>query len=283
MPRRSNVLPTTIYWLIDIRPETVASGWPSGYPFYCGKTVNEPRKRLIAHFSSARKFPNKPVSQWLTACGESYVQVKIVEIVPTDGDWRARERFWIQSLRLLYPKTANVADGGSGTPGMVHSDEARAKISAAQKGRKLSAEWCAKISRAHKGRLISSEQRAKISATLKGQEIPVETRTKISQALRGRARSAEHSAKIGAAHKGKIITVEQRAKISATLAGRELSAEHRAKLSAAHKGKSLSAESRAKVSAARKGKPQSAEHRANWKAAMLARRERLRVSSAATE
>ena len=146
--RRVNDRPTTIYWLIDVRPETQQATRSAGFPFYCGKTVDTPAQRLASHRQSARINPHRPISKWLNACGE-HVRVQIVATVPADGDWSAAERRWIEVLRLHFPGGANANAGGQGTPGMIHTAEARAKIGAAQKGRPWAADrwerWFQKV------------------------------------------------------------------------------------------------------------------------------------------
>lgn len=80
-------------------------------------------------------------------------------------------------------------------PGSHCSEEFRAKLSAANKGK----------SPPNKGKPMTAEQKAKISAANKG-----EVRVK------GIPRTAEVRAKISAAHKGIPVSAEARAKISAT-------------------------------------------------------------------
>jgi hypothetical protein len=63
MPR-----PTSIYWLIDVRPETIAAGWLQGLPFYAGKTDREPEKRLREH-QGDDVLPS-PKSLRILECGE---------------------------------------------------------------------------------------------------------------------------------------------------------------------------------------------------------------------
>lgn len=215
MPRVPNTRPTFIYWLFDLRPETLALHGSKGWPFYCGKTIESVIQRVKNHRAVARKHPNRPVSKWLNACGDS-VRFSIIEVVSSSDDWRERERFWIKTIRLFYPGGANVTDGGEGTPGLVQSSEHRAKISAAHKGRKLSPERRAKMC----GRVVSAETRAKISAASKGRKHSPETCTKIS-----------------AGHKGKQKSDETRSRMSAAQKGRTFSPEHAAKLVIARTGK----------------------------------------------
>ena len=97
------------------------------------------------------------------------------------------------------------------------------------------------------GSITSEATRAKISAANKGRKHSEETRAKMSAARRGRKHTPESIAKIRAAKQN--ISAEIRAKISAANKGRKFSAEARAKMSAAKKGRKLSTEHRTKISA----------------------------------
>lgn len=214
MPRRPNTKPTIIYWLVDMRPETLTR-YPDGWPFYCGKTIEGAEVRLKNHRAVARKHPSRPVSGWLNACG-LYVKIQIMETIAAPGNWCERERFWIGTIRLFYPGGANVTDGGEGTPGLIQSREHRAKLSAAHTGKKKSPEHRAKMF----GRLVSVETRAKISAVQKGRKRPPETCAKISAGHKGRRKSAETRANMSAAQKGRTFSVEHLAKLSAAQCAR---------------------------------------------------------------
>jgi len=99
---------------------------------------------------------------------------------------KAGEVEWIAYLRMMRVKLYNETDGGDGTS-----------------GRKNSPETIAKMKAAHKGKIISPEQRAQISKTLKkfNEEIGMspETRAKISERLKGKQkplRTPEHCEKL---------------------------------------------------------------------------------------
>lgn len=92
----------------------------------------------------------------------------------------------------------NLCTGGEGTVGYEHTDEAKDKISAAQKGRETTDEHRAKLSSALKGRTFTDEARAKMSAAHRGRTHSEETKAKRNAALRGRGRSDETRAKISA-------------------------------------------------------------------------------------
>lgn len=213
----------------------VAVFGPKGCPFYCGKTVASPEYRLATHRWGARKYPSRPHSIRIARCGE-HLTMRIIEIVPAEDDWCARERWWIYTIRLLYPGGTNIGTGGEGAPGFVHSaefrenarirlikrnksPEHRAKLSAAQKGRKRPPEVGAKIRAAALGRSVSPEHRAKLSAFFKGRKMSPEACAKISAGLRGKKHSPERCAKNSALRKG-------------VKHGRPFSPEHRAKISA---------------------------------------------------
>lgn len=252
MPRVLRHVPTNIYWLIDVRPETLIE-WPKGRPFYCGKTIFDVDVRFAHHRNALQRYPNRPVSQWLKVC-EGHVRVQRMEVVPFGESWVEREQFWILTLRTLYPGGANITSGGQGTPGNVHTRETRARMSAAKKGRNLSPEHCAKISAVHRGRKRPVETGRRISNALKtsessiayhasrvGQKQSIVTRNKIGASKIGKKRkpfSKEHLAALSASKKGRVVTVEHRAKISAAKTGKKrdpFSPEWRANLSASQR------------------------------------------------
>lgn len=217
MPRRPNTRATSIYWLFDMRPKTLIE-YPKGRAFYCGKTVRAPEKRLRDHRAVAAKRPHGKVSASILACGE-FIRVLTIEIVPVEQDWRAREQYWIATLRLLNSDCANVSDGGDGSPGWIPSNEWRAKRSAALQGMKH-----------------SSETREKISATQRGKPKSPEARASMGDGQRGRKHSAEHIEKRAAARRGTKHSLETRAKLSAARQGRVFSLETRAKMRMAKLG-----------------------------------------------
>lgn len=244
MPRRRNDKPTSIYWLIDMRPEIIAAGWHSGYPFYCGKTVIPVEWRLTDHIRLIKKYPNRKVSQRLTLCGD-HVRVETMEVVPPDASWSAREKHWIKILRFSFPDNCNVAEGGGGCPGWVPTEETRRRISEALKN--LPAEVRARMDAERKP--MSAQGRANLRAA-KLKQSP-ETRRKIGDAHLGMKHSDEMKAALRAMNLGKEMPADVRRKISEKLTGRETSTETRAKLSAKSRGRIFGPEARANMKAAR--------------------------------
>ena len=76
---------------------------------------------------------------------------------------------------------ANLTDGGEGTTGFKHSEEAKQKIREALSKRIITSETRTKIGDLHRGKLHSEESRQKISQTLTGKKYPNRT---VSEAVR---------------------------------------------------------------------------------------------------
>jgi group I intron endonuclease len=149
----------------------------------------------------------------------------------------AREDVWIGCTRSLITESGyNIRLAYNSRLGSSSSEETRAKISVALKGRKKAP--------------FSEEHKAKLRAAKVGVKQSPEAIAKRTAALTGLKRSPEVCAAIGARTKGRKLSPEHKAKLIASKVGREVSAETRAKLSATSKGRVHSPESieRAKTS-----------------------------------
>jgi group I intron endonuclease len=130
---------------------------------------------------------------------------------------------WITSENACDPDVGyNKTLGGTSLKVIIKSDEVKAKISAARKGKKVTDETKAKTSATLKGRKLTDEHKAKMSASNIGRKLTDEHKAKISATLKGREYTDETKAKISTALKGRKRTAETKAKISATLKSREL-------------------------------------------------------------
>lgn len=219
VPRNRNIKPTFIYWLIDMRPQTISSGHSVGYPFYCGKTVKNPMARLRSHFSVARFEPLRKLSVRLTQCGRQYIRVQTMETVSCTDDWRERERHWIRLLRFSFPDNLNISDGGEGTPGVLMNAERRAAISAFHSGKVTPMETRVLMSEVQKGRRLTSEHREKLKEAWKIRRTRPDARL-------GRKLSAETRKKISIAHTGMRATDEARAAMSLAQKSRRTRSTH---------------------------------------------------------
>lgn len=136
---------------------------------YLGKSDN-PNKRLIQHFSRAKKNRNH-LSCWLNGllADKKVPHLEIVEEIPTEI-WQDCEREYIKTLRALGFRLVNHTDGGEGAKyflGKKFSLEHRQRLSTALKGRVRSSEHCQRISASRIGQKPSLETREKLSASLR--------------------------------------------------------------------------------------------------------------------
>lgn len=127
--------------------------------------------------------------------------------------------------------------------GVKHTDATRAKMRAANLGKKLSPEHAAAVSTARTGRKNTPEHNARIRAAALGRPVSEATKEKLRAANLGKKASSETRAKISAGNTGKACGPQG-----------PLSEAHKAAISTALKGTVRSAETRAKMSAARKAR-----------------------------
>lgn len=204
---------------------------------YIGK-ANDPRRRAIEHMRSSS---NAHLHNAVRVYGRDAFEFSVLETFDTEQEAYEQEAWWIEYLRSVGAVLYNRAVGGKGgQTGRVHTEDARAKISAAGRGRKPSAQARLNMSKAQSRKILSDEHKAKISAAHLGRP---GTNT-------GKRYTPEHRAKISAAHKGKIVSAETRAKISAAGMGRIPTPTARAHMSAAGTGRVATPETRAKLSRA---------------------------------
>ena len=150
----------SIYAMSDALTSTVYVGATSGPIHY----------RKATHIADAftRKYGTRKVATWVHDVISAGRDIDIVplECVPPGGDWQDAERFYVSQFRALGLDLANDLKGGLGGP---MTDAIRAKISAAQKGRKRPPEVIAKMRAGWMayavGRKLSQATKDKISAS----------------------------------------------------------------------------------------------------------------------
>lgn len=122
---------------------------------------------------------------------------------------------------------ANISAGGEGTSGMKHTQEAKDKVSKANKGKKK-----------------TEQQKKLISIQSTGRKHSEETKAYLSAINKNRVLTEEQKQKIIDAHKGRKLTEETKQKISKKhlALNKTMSAEHRKTISDLHKGKKQSPE-----------------------------------------
>ena len=180
--------------------------WSSadGVPFYVGKGKGK------------RAWNTRNRS---TAFAKIYAQggctVEIVKYFAREIDAKAHE---VELVRLLGRQDngagtlVNLTNGGDGGSGLNFTDEAKAKISKANRGNQYSL-----------GAIRSPETKARISAAKRGfgsrcgAVLSRETRDKIADSLRGRPLSYDHRAKISEVSRGKSKPLEHVARVTSAL------------------------------------------------------------------
>lgn len=195
---------------------------------YVGSALNLARRKSQHKWRLVRGTHHSPKLQaaW-NKHGEQLFAFEVLEVVERPDDLIEREQHWIELSNAFGVNGYNMRPIAQSSLGVKLSDSAKAKKSAALKGK-----------------LLSQEHKAKISAGLSGRVLSEETRRKISEAHAGKPKAP--------------FSDETRAKMSAARAGKKrgpMSAEQRAILSAAHMGRKTgtpSDETRAKISAAKK-------------------------------
>lgn len=178
--------------------------------------------------------PRHAINRAMAKHGCHLFSFEVVACARTWDDLAAVEAALIRQhdSRLGSGRGYNMTDGGDGTYGRRHTEEAKALIRAARLARTMSAETGAKISAALRGLKRTPEQReryraatlarggftpemqAKAAASRTGRKLSPEHRAALSAARKGKPKSAEHRAAIGAAHRGKTHSPELRAKMS---------------------------------------------------------------------
>lgn len=206
---------------------------------YVGKTSKGLEHRLRMHVKPGQLKDPSHKNHWvksLLAAGVKPV-IEEVEVFDNKDALNEGERYWISQFRALGFKLTNSTEGGDGqSAGFKHTPEAKAKTSAAMKGRPKSPETRAKMKAAQLARVLSPE--AKESIRL---------------ANLGKKKSPETLAKMAAANLGKKHTEESKALMSIASSGRKMSAEARVKIGAAHRGKVISEETKSKISKSKLG------------------------------
>jgi hypothetical protein len=172
----------------------------TGEVFYVGKGVNR-----RAWQTTKRSAYHKNIQ---AIAGGYNVHILINHI--TVAEAMRREMEHIASLREQGVGLVNLTDGGEGSSGYVASPEARAKISAAHKGRIHSDTEKARRAAGCKGIRKTKLWRERLSAAHKGKVNPPSQREKARQRFLGTKRSPEIKAKIAASMRA--LRAAQRAK-----------------------------------------------------------------------
>lgn len=220
---------------------------------YVGYTRRPLGRRLTDHLVTAKQRKHHRHYWIMKILDSGHRPIAIVLETVTAENWQERERWWIKHLA-----GNNLVNSTAGGEGQVDpTPETRAKISAGNKGKKMSPEAIERVAAANRGRVPSAEHRAKISKAHKGRKFSDETRARMSLGQKGRKHTEESLKKISEASKRHKHSPDSIEKIRIGNLGKNA-------------GKTHTEEAKRKVSEFQKGRPKSAETKA--KMAEAARR-----------
>lgn len=164
--------------------------------FYIGSTSLSFEKRKTVHFSNLKRgnHHSKKLQNAYNKYGDkSFVFEILEECVPEDCI--KNEQKWIDLLKP-HKNGYNILPNAGSCRGYTCSQSHKQKISASEKGKKISLETRKKLSIAHMGQNLgikkgpmSQEIKDKIGAANRGTIMSQETKKKISDSLVGRKRS----------------------------------------------------------------------------------------------
>ena len=156
---------------------------------YVGKTVRSLSRRLGNHIDNAKRSRhNKHLSNWILSILSNGKRPIIELIEEVDNSvWQEREKYWITQ----YPNLINLTEGGDGCRGFLHDEATRIKCGKANIERKHTQEFKDAISNRLKGINLTEEHKAKIGLANKGKVRDPATKKKLSEAHKGILQSEE--------------------------------------------------------------------------------------------
>lgn len=161
---------------------------------YVGITSQEVAERLWGH--CCRNSHNTHKERWVQKLKRSgrRPECRAVLVGMSKSEAEECERWLIEDFKNAGHPLTNILPGGDAVrpSGWKQSDEAKAKLSASLRGRKISQEWRDKISAAKLGVPRPMDAIARSAMANTGRKRSEETRRKISMALSGKAKSMEH-------------------------------------------------------------------------------------------
>ena len=156
---------------------------------YIYKTTNLINGKIYVGQHKAETFDKyyKGSGQMITRAfkkyGKSNFTCEVLATAETKEELNILETYWITKLSTMDNSVGyNLTEGGEGTVGYVHTDEAKLKMSIAKKGKSLSPEHCKAIGRASLGHTLSDEAKAKLRAASLGRKASEETKQKLRDA-----------------------------------------------------------------------------------------------------
>jgi len=172
--------------------------------------------------------------------GRAAFSKSIVDVFETRTEAKALERALVGLATANSPWSYNLVEGGEDSG--LKSEETKARMSEALRGREVSDETCARISRALHGRRLSREHVERVRQSKRGRRHTEEAKARMSNAHRPPV-SGETKARMRASALRRVATTEGWAQLERLVGGGggDWTPERREKLGAAHRGKKRSA------------------------------------------
>lgn len=156
---------------------------------YIYKTTNLINGKIYVGQHKAETFDKyyKGSGQLLTHAfkkyGKSNFACEVLATAETKEELNTLEIYWIAKLNTMDTSIGyNLTEGGEGTVGYIHTDEAKLKMSVAKKGKSLSPEHCKAIGLRSLGHKMTEEGKAKLRAANLGRKASEETKQKLRDA-----------------------------------------------------------------------------------------------------
>lgn len=128
---------------------------------YVGQTTRSLEERMDEHKRHSLVLVDKEISKY----GFDNFSTEVIDHADTLKELDEKERKWIAFYDCMIPNGYNLCNGGSTTEGYHHTDEAKAKMSRAKKGKYTGEE------NSFYGKHHSAEQKAKWSKDRKGRNM----------------------------------------------------------------------------------------------------------------
>jgi len=153
-----------VYFLADPNEPTV--------PRYVGKTWGRLEERLGEHLRAARRGSSTYSARWIRAvlARGCVPALSVLSFAVSENALNFQERAWIDGYRAAGARLCNLTAGGEGNLDWNPTQETRARIGAASRGRThaVSVEARERIAAWHRGRRVSEATRAKLRAAAQG-------------------------------------------------------------------------------------------------------------------
>lgn len=183
---------------------------------YIGSSIDL-KTRLSEHRTRLRsgRHVNKELQNAWVKYTEPAFTFKVLELVGDTSALIEREQYWIDHFQAATRAGFNIVPRAGSCLGRIMTAEHKAKISAANTGKKRDEAAKAKIRAARALQTITPESLAKTHAANFGKKRSDEARKNISEGRRGMKFSPEHIANIVKARTGTAMPEETKAKIAA--------------------------------------------------------------------